>query len=66
MRLLHPSDWHLGRTLHGLTLIEEQRRALDRIVGIVSHVEELKARIPDRVEVRRSAQNGPSTLVLSA
>ena len=34
MRLLHTSDWHLGRTLHGLTLIEEQRRALDHIVDV--------------------------------
>ena len=25
MRLLHTSDWHLGRTLHGVSLIEEQR-----------------------------------------
>ena len=25
MRLLHTSDWHLGRTLHGVALIEEQR-----------------------------------------
>lgn len=37
-----------------------------RSVGVVSHVEELKARIPDRIEVRRSRQNGPSTLALSA
>ena len=37
-----------------------------RVVGVVSHVEELKARIPDRIEVRRSERNGPSTLVLSA
>ena len=25
MRLLHTSDWHLGRTLHGVSLIEEHR-----------------------------------------
>ena len=34
MRLLHTSDWHLGRTLHGLNLIAEQRQALDHIVDI--------------------------------
>ena len=28
MRLLHTSDWHLGRTLHGASLIEHQRAFL--------------------------------------
>ena len=32
MRLLHTSDWHLGRTLHGLSLIEAQRDAVDLLV----------------------------------
>lgn len=34
MRLLHTSDWHLGRTLHGHDLLEAQRTALDRIVEV--------------------------------
>ena len=29
MRLLHTSDWHLGRTLHGVPLLEHQRAFLD-------------------------------------
>jgi DNA repair protein SbcD/Mre11 len=28
MKLLHTSDWHLGRTLHGASLIEHQREFL--------------------------------------
>ena len=32
MRLLHTSDWHLGRTLHGFSLIDAQRDAVDLLV----------------------------------
>jgi DNA repair protein SbcD/Mre11 len=32
MRLLHTSDWHLGRSLHGIDLLEYQAEALDHIV----------------------------------
>src|SRR3954470_21938145 len=28
VRLLHTSDWHLGRTLHGVSLLEHQRAFL--------------------------------------
>lgn len=34
MRLLHTSDWHLGRTLHGYSLREAQERAVDAIVSL--------------------------------
>jgi exonuclease SbcD len=34
MRLLHTSDWHLGRSFHGSSLLEEQAEALDRIVEL--------------------------------
>ena len=34
MRLLHTSDWHLGRTFHGASLLEEQAAALARIVEL--------------------------------
>ncbi|MBM5816281.1 MAG: exonuclease SbcCD subunit D [Cyanobacteria bacterium K_Offshore_surface_m2_239] len=34
MRVLHTSDWHLGRTFHGAALLEEQAAALDRIVEL--------------------------------
>lgn len=32
MRFLHTSDWHLGRRLHGVELLEHQRTFLDRLV----------------------------------
>jgi exonuclease SbcD len=35
MRLLHTSDWHLGRTLHGVNLHEAQSAVLDRICELV-------------------------------
>ncbi|MEO5745581.1 MAG: exonuclease SbcCD subunit D [Terracoccus sp.] len=37
MRLLHTSDWHLGRTLHGVNLHEAQSAVLDRIAGLVEN-----------------------------
>jgi exonuclease SbcD len=33
MRFLHTSDWHLGRTLHGEPLLENQRSFLRWLVG---------------------------------
>lgn len=35
MRLLHTSDWHLGRTFHGVSLLEQQVAVVDAIVDIV-------------------------------
>ena len=38
MRLIHTSDWHLGRTLHGENLLEHQAVFLNWLVGqAVSH-----------------------------
>ena len=34
-RLLHTSDWHLGRTLHGVNLHEAQSAVLERICELV-------------------------------
>ena len=34
MRILHTSDWHLGRTFHGESLVDEQRQAVERIVEL--------------------------------
>jgi exonuclease SbcD len=36
LRLLHTSDWHLGRQFHGLSLLEEQVRAMDRLVELAA------------------------------
>ncbi|MGX7680942.1 exonuclease SbcCD subunit D [Jatrophihabitans sp. DSM 45814] len=37
MRFLHTSDWHLGRTLHGVDLLDAQRAVLRQIVELVRH-----------------------------
>ncbi|MGI8667799.1 MAG: exonuclease SbcCD subunit D [Jatrophihabitans sp.] len=36
MRLLHTSDWHLGRTLHGLDLLDAQRAVLGQLHALVA------------------------------
>jgi DNA repair protein SbcD/Mre11 len=36
MRLLHTSDWHLGRSLHGTDLLAEQEAVLARLAAVVS------------------------------
>lgn len=35
VRILHTSDWHLGRTLHGVDLHEHQQAFLDHLVDLV-------------------------------
>ncbi|WP_370934255.1 exonuclease SbcCD subunit D [Amycolatopsis sp. cg13] len=35
MRVLHTSDWHIGRTFHGADLLTEQEAALTRIAELV-------------------------------
>lgn len=34
MKILHTADWHLGKNLHGESLISEQKHALEQIVQI--------------------------------
>jgi exonuclease SbcD len=34
MRILHTSDWHLGRTLHKVSLVEAQQAAMQQMAGI--------------------------------
>ncbi|MBN4925649.1 exonuclease SbcCD subunit D [Hoyosella rhizosphaerae] len=36
MRILHTSDWHIGRTFHGVDLLDDQRAVLARIAEIVA------------------------------
>lgn len=36
MRILHTSDWHLGRTLHGVDLLDHQRAFVEHLVGVVA------------------------------
>jgi DNA repair protein SbcD/Mre11 len=35
MRFIHTADWHLGRSLHGVQLLDEQRHVLEQLVAIV-------------------------------
>lgn len=35
MRILHTSDWHLGRTLHGVDLLSFQAAFVDHLVDVV-------------------------------
>src|SRR2546423_10909425 len=35
MRLLHTSDWHLGRSFHGTPLLDQQMAAVDAMVDVV-------------------------------
>ncbi|SCB73223.1 Exodeoxyribonuclease I subunit D [Arthrobacter sp. NIO-1057] len=37
MRLLHTSDWHLGRTFHGASLIDAQRSVLQEIIDVTAN-----------------------------
>ncbi len=38
VRLLHTSDWHLGRSLHGRSLLEDQSSALQRVLELIDRV----------------------------
>ena len=37
MKFLHTSDWHVGRTLNGWSLLEEQEWAFQQIVDLAIH-----------------------------
>jgi exonuclease SbcD len=34
MKILHTSDWHLGRQFHGISLIEDQKFVLEQIIEV--------------------------------
>ncbi|NKY46085.1 metallophosphoesterase family protein [Nocardia cerradoensis] len=36
MRMLHTSDWHIGRTFHGVDLLADQARALEAVAELVA------------------------------
>jgi exonuclease SbcD len=35
MRILHTSDWHLGRTFKGVPLLDQQVRFTEQVVEVV-------------------------------
>ncbi len=39
MKVLHTSDWHLGRMFHGAPLLADQERALDRVIAVAQDAE---------------------------
>ncbi|MBT1182018.1 exonuclease subunit SbcD [Bifidobacterium sp. CP2] len=43
MRVLHTSDWHIGRRFKGVSLLDYQRRALEWLIGVIEreHVDVL-------------------------
>ena len=34
MRFIHSADWHLGRLMHGVRLIDDQAHALEQLMRI--------------------------------
>jgi exonuclease SbcD len=36
MRIMHTSDWHLGRTLEGINRLDEQREFIDQLVEVAA------------------------------
>ncbi len=39
MKILHTSDWHLGRILHEKSQLEDQRHALDQVLDIIRNTD---------------------------
>ena len=35
MRILHTSDWHLGRSFHRVGMLEHQATFVDHLVGVI-------------------------------
>jgi exonuclease SbcD len=35
MKILHTSDWHLGKLFHAVNLLEDQRHVLGQIIAMV-------------------------------
>ena len=64
MRILHTSDWHLGRSFHGASLLDEQAEALDRIVALVPRgADQKKDADGQPLPLRRNVIASMSTLV---
>ena len=36
MRILHTSDWHLGRSFHGVGMLEAQAAFVDHLIDTVT------------------------------
>jgi exonuclease SbcD len=63
MRLLHTSDWHLGRSLHGTDLLAEQEAVLARLAEVVA-VESVDAVLVAGDVYDRAVPSADATAVL--
>jgi exonuclease SbcD len=64
MRLLHTSDWHIGRTLHGTDLLAEQESVLSGLAGVVAE-ESVDAVLVAGDVYDRAVPSADATAVLS-
>lgn len=65
MRILHTSDWHLGQNFYSKSREAEHQAFLDwllRPLGVISHVEAMKERIPVQIKVKKINGLGYSKL----
>ena len=51
-----------SETLDTVMGVLARLRDANRVVGVISHVEDMKLRIPDRIEVQRTSLTGPSVI----
>lgn len=63
MRLLHTSDWHIGRTLHGTDLLAEQEAVLGGLAAVVA-VESVDAVVVAGDIYDRAVPSADATAVL--
>ena len=35
MKIIHTSDWHIGRQFHGMSLLDDQRHVLDQLIAYI-------------------------------
>jgi exonuclease SbcD len=64
MRLLHTSDWHIGRTLHGTDLLAEQEAVLSGLAAVVT-AEEVDVVVIAGDVYDRAVPSADATAVLS-
>lgn len=69
MRVLHTSDWHIGRRFKGIDLLEYQRKALEWLIGLIKREQVdvcvcpvtcmmRRDRLPERCDCSTRCSNG--------
>ena len=64
MRILHTSDWHIGRSLHGTELLAEQEAVLSGLADVV-RAEQVDAVLVAGDVYDRAVPSADATAVLS-